>query len=144
MSNHVIRLMVPPQDWRESFLNQLRWMKSTRRSRPAGHLGTGLTFALPYAVLGAVWGLLSGHVLVAVLWLAMGCVNRWIMAAAVLWALEDEQPLVPIALYPLRDLLGGVLWVSSYLGSTMYYHGGAYSLGPGGRFHAVPMKPKRG
>ena len=142
MSNHVIRLMVPPQRWRESFRNQLRWMKSTRRSRPAGHLGTGLTFAMPYVLLGAAWGLLSGHAVMALLWIALGCVNRWVMATAVLWALEDDAPWTPILFYPLRDLLGGVLWLSSYFGSTMHYHGNRYSLGREGRFHAVATRAR--
>ena len=59
------------------------------------------------------------------------CVNRWLMAAVVLWALEDEQRGKPTLIYPLRDLLGFVVWVASYMGDTMQYHGGAYSLGAG-------------
>ncbi len=140
ISNHVIRLMVPPQGWRESFRNQLRWMKSTRRSRPAGHLGTGLTFAMPYAMLGALWAVARGEWMLAVLWLLLGAVNRWVMAAGVLWALADDHPLAPLLLFPLRDLLGGVLWVSSYMGNTMHYHGGAYVLDAGGRFRPAKVK----
>ncbi len=137
MSNYVVRLMVLPQGLRASFRDQLRWMKSTRRSRPAGHLGTGLTFALPFGVLGLVWGIANGHPAVGVLWLLLTCVNRWLMAAVVLWALEDEQAAWPTAIYPLRDLLGFAVWVASYLGDKMQYHGGAYSLGVGGRFEAI-------
>ena len=60
MANYVVRLMVLPQGLRASFRDQLRWMKSTRRSRPAGHLGTGLTYAVPFGLLGLAWGLLRG------------------------------------------------------------------------------------
>lgn len=137
MSSHVIRLMVLPQGFRRSFLDQLRWMRSTRRSRPAGHLGTGLTFAVPFGVLGLLWGLVSGHVEAGGLWLLGTCVARWAMAAAVLRALGDEQPGIPVLIYPLRDLIGWVVWMSSYLGSTAQYHGGAYQLGPGGKFRVV-------
>jgi ceramide glucosyltransferase len=35
--------------WRSAAL--ARWMKSTRYSRPMGHLGMALTFAMPYGVL---------------------------------------------------------------------------------------------
>jgi len=59
------------------------------------------------------------------------------MAAVVLWALEDESPAKPIFIYPLRDLLGFVVWVASYIGSTTYYHGGTYSIGPDGRFERI-------
>lgn len=137
MSNHVIRLMVLPQGFRKSFLDQLRWMRSTRRSRPAGHLGTGLTFAVPFGLLGLLWGVASGRAGLGALWLLGTSLNRWLMAAVVLWALEDERAAFPVLIYPLRDLMGGVLWLSSYMGSTTQYHGGAYQLGPGGKFRVV-------
>ena len=142
MANYVVRLMVLPQGLRASFRDQVRWMKSTRRSRPAGHLGTGLTYAVPFGLLGLAWGLLAGHPALGLLWLLATCVNRWVMAAVVLWALEDEQAKKPTLIYPLRDLLGFAVWVASYMGDTMQYHGGAYSLGVGGRFERVDPKPK--
>jgi ceramide glucosyltransferase len=142
MANYVVRLMVLPQGFSASFRDQLRWMKSTRRSRPAGHLGTGLTYAVPFGLLGLAWGLLAGHPGLGLLWLLAMCVNRWLMAAVVLWALEDEQAGKPTLIYPLRDLLGFAVWVASYMGDTMRYHGGAYSLGVGGRFEPVDNKRK--
>ncbi len=144
MANYVVRLMVLPQGLRASFRDQLRWMKSTRRSRPAGHLGTGLTYAVPFGLLGLVWGLLAGHPALGLLWLLASCLNRWVMAAVVLWALQDEQAGKPTLIYPLRDLLGFAVWVASYMGDTMQYHGGAYSLGVGGRFEPVEQKAKPG
>jgi ceramide glucosyltransferase len=144
MANYVVRLMVMPQGLRGSFRDQLRWMKSTRRSRPAGHLGTGLTYAVPFGLLGLAWGVLAGYPVVGLLWLLATCVNRWVMAAVVLWALEDEQAGKPTLIYPLRDLLGFAVWVASYMGSRMQYHGGAYSLGVGGRFEPVEPKTKPG
>ncbi len=137
ISNHVIRLMVLPQSFCDSFRDQVRWMKSTRRSRPAGHLGTGLTFAVPFGVLGLAWGLLARRPGWGLLWLLWTSLSRSAMAVIVLWALGEEQPMRYAVLYPLRDLLGGVVWIASYLGNTMHYHGGAYELGPGGRFRRV-------
>jgi ceramide glucosyltransferase len=142
MSNYVVRLMVLPQGLRASFRDQLRWMKSTRRSRPVGHLGTGLTFALPFGVLGLVWGVATGHAALGALCLLASCVNRWVMAAVVLWALEDEEAGWPTFIYPLRDLLGFAVWFASYMGDRMQYHGGAYSLGVGGRFEPIERRPK--
>jgi ceramide glucosyltransferase len=143
MANHVVRLMVLPQGLRGSFRDQLRWMKSTRRSRPAGHLGTGLTYAVPFGLLGLAWGVLAGHPLAGVLWLLASCINRWVMAGVVLWALEDEQAAKPTLIYPLRDLLGFAVWVASYMGDRMTYHGGDYLLGAGGRFEPAEQKGKR-
>jgi ceramide glucosyltransferase len=145
MANYVVRLMVLPQSFRRSFIDQLRWMKSTRRSRPAGHLGTGLTYSVPFGLLGFVWGLCSGHPLAGLLWLLASCANRWLMASVVLWALEDEEAAKPILIYPVRDLLGFVVWVASYIGSNTRYHGGIYSIGSDGRFHRVDQPtPKLG
>ena len=90
-----------------------------------------------FGVLGLAWGVATGHAAVGALWLLLTCVNRWVMAAVVLWALEDEQAAWPTLIYPLRDLLGFAVWAASYLGDKTQYHGGAYSLGVGGRFRAI-------
>lgn len=133
LATHVIRLMVQDSPFWLSFRNQLRWMQSTRRSRPWGHLGSGLTFAMPFGVLGLMWGLLSGHALVGVLWLVTMTVNRWLQAGAVLLALGNQRWMEETLIYPLRDLLGGVLWVASYGGDNFYYRGKIYKLREGGR-----------
>lgn len=136
MATHVIRLMVQDSTFRLSFRNQLRWMQSTRKSRPWGHLGSGLTFAMPFGVLGLLWGLLSGHAAIGLLWLLAMVVNRWLQAAAVLTALGDSEWVSNAAIYPLRDLLGSVLWVASYGGENFYYRGKIYKLKEGGRVEA--------
>jgi ceramide glucosyltransferase len=133
LASHVIRLMVQDTPFGLSFRNQLRWMQSTRRSRPWGHLGTGLTFALPFGVLGLAWGLLSGHALLGVIWLAGMVVNRWLQAGAVLRVMGDEGWMRGMMIYPLRDLLGSLLWVGSYGGERFYYRGKVYKLKEGGR-----------
>jgi ceramide glucosyltransferase len=132
MATHVIRLMVQDSPFSLSFRNQLRWMQSTRRSRPWGHLGSGLTFSVPYGVLGLVWGLLTGQAGLGALWLLGTVVNRWVQAAAILTVLGDPDRDLNTLMYPLRDLLGGVLWLSSYLGENFYYRGKVYRLLPGG------------
>jgi ceramide glucosyltransferase len=136
MATHVIRLMVQDSPFWLSFRNQLRWMQSTRRSRPWGHLGSGLTFAMPFGLLGLLWGLLSGHAVLGVAWLAAMVVNRWVQGAAVLLALGDAEWVENAAIYPLRDFLGSVLWAASYSGENFYYRGKIYKLKPGGRVEA--------
>jgi ceramide glucosyltransferase len=133
MATHVIRLMVQDTPFWLSFRNQLRWMQSTRRSRPLGHLGSGLTFAMPFGLVGLAGGLLSGHALLGVVWLAVTIVNRWLQAAAILLVLGEEGWIRAMLLYPLRDLLGSVLWLGSYGGDKFYYRGKIYTLKGGGR-----------
>ena len=133
MATHVIQLMVQDQPFWLSFRNQLRWMQSTRRSRPLGHLGTGLTFATPFGLLGLLWGVLSGHPLAGFLWMLAMVANRWLQAGAILLVMGDPDWFSNVAIYPLRDLLGGILWVGSYVGDRFYYRGKIYVLKSGGR-----------
>ena len=136
MATHIIRLMVQDVPFWLSFRNQLRWMQSTRRSRPWGHLGSGLTFAMPFGLLGFAWGLASGHALAGTLWLFAMAVNRWLQAGAILGVMGDDRWLRNVLIYPLRDFLGGILWLGSYGGDKFYYRGKIYTLKSGGRVEA--------
>jgi ceramide glucosyltransferase len=133
LATHVIRLMVQDSPFWLSFRNQLRWMQSTRRSRPWGHLGSGLTFAMPFGLLGLLWGLLRGHIGLGLLWLAAMVVNRWLQAGAILTVLGDPDRIWNALIYPLRDVLGSLLWAASYGGENFYYRGKIYKLKDGGR-----------
>ena len=136
MATHIIKLMVQDQPFWLSFRNQLRWMQSTRRSRPWGHLGSGLTFAMPFGLMGFLWGILSGNVGSGMVWMGVMVVNRWMQAGAILSVMGDPDLLRDVAIYPLRDLLGSLLWVGSYGGDRFYYRGKIYTLKPGGRVEA--------
>jgi ceramide glucosyltransferase len=136
LATHVVRLLVEDTPFWVSFRNQLRWMQSTRRSRPWGHLGSGLTFAMPFGLLGLLWGLLSGHAELGLAWMAAMVVNRWVQAGIVLRMMGDTDWLRGMMLYPLRDLLGSILWVGSYGGDRFYYRGQTYRLREGGRVEA--------
>jgi ceramide glucosyltransferase len=133
LATYIIRLMVQDSPFQLSFRNQLRWMQSTRRSRPWGHLGSGLTFAMPFGLLGLLWGLLTGHPAAGLFWLAAMVVNRWLQAGAILTVLGDPDRLYSGLIYPLRDMLGFILWLGSYGGGNFYYRGKIYKLKEGGR-----------
>ena len=51
-SHHIVQHVLTPRPLKRTLGDQLRWMKSTRFSRPMGHLGTGLTYAMPFGILG--------------------------------------------------------------------------------------------
>jgi ceramide glucosyltransferase len=137
LASHVIRLMVQDSPFWLSFRNQLRWMQSTRRSRPWGHFGSGLTFAMPFGLLGLLWGLASGHALLGLAWLGVMVVNRWLQAGSVLRVMGDDGWLRGMLIYPLRDLLGSILWLGSYGGDRFYYRGKVYRLKDGGQVEAM-------
>lgn len=134
LSSHVIDHVAMNRGLQKSVLHQVRWMKSTRCSRPWGHVGTGLTFAIPFALLGFVVALLGGHPVLAWAMLAAGLANRIVQALAVGWGVVgDRDSLLYSWLYPLRDLLGFVFWAWSMLGSrTIVWRDRRYQLLAGG------------
>ena len=52
LSHHAIDHIVINSSFVASMKHQVRWMKSTRFSRPKGHFGTALTFSMPFGLLG--------------------------------------------------------------------------------------------
>jgi ceramide glucosyltransferase len=134
LSRHVIDHVVPPMTLRRMWERQVRWAKGTRYSRPKGHFGTGLVFAMPYGILGLIaaaglgwWRVGAGLLCVAIL-------NRLIEALVVGWGVVRD----PVArrapwLYPIRDLLGFCVWTASYLSKKAVWRDSRYELVDGGR-----------
>ncbi len=133
VASHVIGLVVTADSVAHSLRNQLRWAQSTRRSRPWGHFGTGLTFAMPFGVLGFFAEVLRGHWALASFFLVAAIVNRLVQASVVLHALGAKRTAKDVLIYPLRDLLGSLIWLASYLPADTRYHGTAFRIMPDGR-----------
>ncbi len=109
LSHYRVGHVLTTQSFGKTFATQLRWMQSTRYSRPKGHLGTGLTFAVPFGVLGLVAATALGHPTLGAALLAWSLLNRIIQSAAVGYGvIGDRRALAFCWLYPLRDLLGFV------------------------------------
>ena len=116
LSRHVIDHIVYHPTFHSMWQNQLRWAQSTRYSRPKGHFGTGLIFAIPYGILGFIAAILLGHTRLGIALLLITLANRLIEAFAVGWlVVRDSKVLSAPWLFPLRDLLGFVVWFASYL-----------------------------
>jgi ceramide glucosyltransferase len=137
LSHHVIDHIVLHANFWPSMQHQARWMKSTRFSRPKGHLGTALTFSVPFGLLAAVaiCGLHPHHWLAwasaALLW-SVG--TRMLLASAVSHSVVRERSSWPsVLLYPVRDLLGIVFWAASYCSRKVLWRNEMYLLETGGR-----------
>ncbi len=116
LSGHVIDHVVNQKSFRRMWQNQLRWAQTTRYSRPKGHFGSGLIFAMPYGILGFLAAGALGHWGVAALLLAVAVLNRLAEAWLVGWTVvRDREVRRAPWLYPLRDLLGFAVWFASYL-----------------------------
>jgi ceramide glucosyltransferase len=134
LSHHIVENVLTPRSPLRTLGDQLRWMKSTRYSRPAGHAGTGLTYAMPFGVLGLIAGAALGHWSIAVGLLALAVANRMIQSVVVGWRVtRDSRSLASCWLYPLRDLFGFVAWALSYTSRKFYWRGEMYRFEKGGR-----------
>ena len=134
LSRHVIDHVVPPMTFRRMWRRQLRWATGTKYSRPKGHFGTGLIFAVPYGLFGLAGFLLLHKPVLGCAILAWAVVNRLIECVAIGYGVtRDRQCLRKAWLYPARDLLGFCLWVGSYLVSSSKWRRGNFELVPGGK-----------
>jgi len=129
LSHHVIDHIVNQQTFRKMWENQLRWGKSTRYSRPKGHLGSGLTFAIPFGLLGLVAAMGLGMPVLGPVLLAAAVLNRMVESWLVGWGVvRDRVALTQPWMYSLRDLLGFVVWVASYTGASSVWRDSNYEL----------------
>ncbi len=134
LSHHIVGHVLVPRSFQQTFGDQLRWMKSTRYSRPKGHVGSGLTFAMPFGVLGFASAAVLGHPRLGVMLLALAFLNRVIQSIAVGWGvIRDPRALRYCWLYPLRDLLGFLTWMGSYTSRSFFWRGEVYRFSEGGR-----------
>ncbi len=129
LSDHVIDHCIVNTRLTKSLAHQWNWMKSTRFSRPKGHLGTGLTYGLPFGLL-----VLVTATLLCKPWLAMAAL-AWTFFARVAqsvlvggFVVKDKAAIHLAWLYPLRDLMGAALWMASYASRRVGWRGDLFEL----------------
>jgi len=134
LSRHIISHVVPPMTFRRMWQRQVRWAAGTRRSRPLGHLGTGLVYAVPYGLLALIAGVLLGHPVLGAAVLGWSVLNRCIEALAIGWMItRDRECLRRPWLYAVRDLIGFAVWVASYAKRKITWRDGRFELNDDGR-----------
>ncbi len=134
MSHHVIDHVVINRSFATSMRHQIRWMKSTRFSRRAGHVGTGLTFATPFGLLGLLAAGALQHWTLGIVMFAAAYLNRVMMAISAGWGVVRDRNALRLAwLYPLRGLMEFGFWCASYFGCMIEWRGDWYRLEEGGR-----------
>jgi ceramide glucosyltransferase len=133
LSDQVIDHLILRSGFRKSLLHQLSWMRSTRFSRPMGHLGTVLTFSVPFGLLGLAASLLLGRPLLGMMLLGFTLLLKTAHSMIVGGLVVRSRPAVLFGfLYPLRDLIGFLLWAASYSSNKLQWHGRVFELEPGG------------
>src|SRR5438876_588381 len=139
LSHYIVDHVLIPSSFLRTFGHQIRWMKSTRYSRPRGHLGSGLTYAVPFGLLGLISPTALGHPVVGIALLGYSILNRIIQSLAIGWSVDrDPRALRLCWLYPFRDLLGFITWAASYTSRSFFWRGETYHFTPGGKI--VPQQ----
>jgi len=138
LSSCVIDHIVLNTTFINSLKHQIRWMKSTRCSRPKGHFGTSLTFGMPFGLLTFVAATLLGYPAWGALALAFSILGRMLQAYVVgRFVVNECRLLRTVVLYPLRDLMGFFFWVMSYTSRRILWRKEVYELLRDGRMRPV-------
>jgi ceramide glucosyltransferase len=143
LSTYIVEHHVLNAAFKKSMAHQQAWATSTRFSRPAGHFGEVLTYAVPFGLLALATLGLAGHPAWGLAILAFTVLDRVLLCLLVAGCVVRDRRAVRKAwLYPLRDLMGFCFWVRSYFGSRkLRYRGDPYELLPEGRLRKLSDEP---
>jgi len=138
LSDYSIDHIVMNRRFLASMEHQVRWMTSTRFSRPKGHFGTGLTFAVPYGILALLSAVALHHAALGFALFAWTIITRIIQSVIVGgMVVRDRRAVRDAWLFPLRDVMGFFFWIASYFNSTILWRGQRFKFGEQGRM--VPL-----
>lgn len=136
VSDHVIDHLILKSSFSKSLEHQLSWMRSTRFSRPMGHLGTVLSFSVPFGLLGFLACLPLHRMALGAALLLLTLLLKIAQSMVVGGMVVHSRMSVRLSfLYPLRDLMGFLFWVTSYASNRLHWHGRIFELEPGGTIH---------
>jgi ceramide glucosyltransferase len=129
LSHHIISHVVSQKSFRKMWDSQLRWAKSTRYSRPRGHFGSGLIFAVPFGLLGFAAAAPLGKMWLGLILLGAAFLNRILESWLIGWGIvRDPVALKRPWLYLVRDLLGFAVWAASYTSARAVWRSSNYEL----------------
>ena len=128
-SSYVVEHHIGSAGLRHNAAHRLRWVRSTRRSRPAGYLGQLFTMPFPLALLVCIadpswWPAVPLTLFVR--FIAAYAVSARVLRTQINWFL-----------LPLEDLAGFCFWLVGFFGSNIAWRGRRYHLYPDGRFELL-------
>lgn len=134
LSRYVIDEVLSGEGLRCVLTRELRWSRTTKVSRPFGHLGLLFTFGFTYALL-----FLASSGFSKLGWKALGLVfsvrvlTAWIGAKK----LGDREFARWAWLLPVRDVLSFGIWIAGYFGRTVAWRGRRLRVTKDGRMARV-------
>lgn len=132
---HAVQTTVSDETFSALWHHERRWSRAILGQRPAGYIGSVVTYALPIA---AVFALAARTPFSAVV-LAAAAVLRTALHFEGRSAFAPQIRATPW-LIPLRDCFGLAVWASSFFGKRIRWKSDAYQLEAGGRMAAGPKK----
>jgi ceramide glucosyltransferase len=129
LSSEVIEHRIGSQKFRSNLGHRLRWLRSTRRSRPLGYIGQ--VFTNPFAVGLIVWAIRPAWWPALLATAFVRGLSAWAQAG---WVLHD--PLTKRhwwAVLP-QDVWNFLIWVAGFFGNTVVWRGRTYYVARDGRF----------
>jgi len=126
LSSYVIEHHIGNSNISKNAAHRLRWVRSTRRSRPAGYLGQLFTMPLPLALTLVAWNHGWWPVLAVTACLrglAAYVISVKVLAVRINWLL-----------LPIEDCVNFLFWVAGFFGNTIEWRGRRYELFRDGRF----------
>ncbi len=129
LSSEVIEHRIGSEKFAPNLSHRLRWLRSTRRSRPLGYIGQ--VFTNPFAVGLIVWVILPAWWPALLATALVRAVSAWAQAG---WVLHD--PLTRRywwAVLP-QDVWNFLIWIAGFFGNTVVWRGRTYYLARDGRF----------
>lgn len=126
LSRNIVEHRIGAQNFRSNVTHRIRWVRSTRRSRPLGYIGQVFTYPLPVALLlcAVNWGWWPALIVAVILRAA----SDWATAIRIL----RSRP--RWLLLPLEQVLSFVIWMAGFFGNTVVWRGRRYYLYRDGRF----------
>lgn len=129
LSSYVIEHRIGSSSLGENVAHRLRWVRSTRRSRPAGYVGQIFTMPLPLALLLCLtrpswWPVLALSFIVRL-------ISAYVVSSRVL------RTRINWFLLPVEDLVSFGFWLLGFFGNTILWRGRKYALKRDGRFEVV-------
>jgi ceramide glucosyltransferase len=126
LSSYVIEHHIGNSNFRQNLTHRLRWVRSTRRSRPAGYIGQLFTMPLPIAVALLIanhhWWPVSALAIVIRL-VAAYIMSRRVLGGRLNWLL-----------LPCEDFFAFFCWIAGFWGKTIHWRGRDYLLFKDGTF----------
>ena len=132
LSSQVVEHCPGSSGLRQIAAHRLRWVRSTRRSRPAGYVGQLFTMPLPVAVVLCLadpvwWPVLPLTLLVR--GAAAYVVSARVLRTRINWLL-----------LPIEDLVGFGFWLAGFFGHTIVWREQRYRLNRDGRCEVLGEK----